>query len=151
LRCGWLIEEQKSEGFDIMSDDVQKKTGRDALGRFAKGNPGRPLGAKNKTPRAVLNQIHAMDNMALQMLWQAVNSREKWAIEYVLSRILPANRTIEFEGISAEDIIVALTAGDISPDEGKSLAGTLRNLRELENMDEIVNRLDSLELLLRNR
>lgn len=124
---------------------------RDKQGRFLKGSPGRPVGAKNHTPRAVLNQIHAMDSVALQMLWQAVNAREKWAIEYVLSRILPANRTVEFEGLAAEDIVVALTAGDISPDEGKSLAGTLRNLRELENMDEIVNRLDSLELLLRNR
>ncbi len=134
-----------------MSDNILNKTGRDALGRFAKGNPGRPVGAKNHAPRAVLNQIHAMDNMALQMLWQAVNAREKWAIEYVLGRILPANRTVEFEELSPEDIIMALTAGDISPDEGKSLAGTMKNLRELENLDEIVNRLESLEQLLENR
>ncbi len=129
-----------------MTDNKQGITEyKDSKGRFTSGNPGRPLGSKNKTPRAVLNQIRAMDEMALKQLWAAVCLQEKWAIEYVLNKILPASRTIELEGFTPDDLRAAITEGNISPDEGKSLAAILKNLSEIESLDEIKERLDDLE------
>tara|TARA_B100000780_G_scaffold188715_1_gene132694 strand:- start:1994 stop:2395 length:402 start_codon:yes stop_codon:yes gene_type:complete len=126
-----------------MTDDLRKN--RDSNGRFTKGSPGRPIGSKNKTPRAVLNRIKAMDEMAIQKLWEAVCLQEKWAIEYVLNKILPASRTTELEGLTPDDLRAAITEGDISPDEGKSLSAIIKNLKEIESLDEIKERLDDLE------
>lgn len=133
-----------------MSDNIRLNTGRDALGRFAKGNSGRPLGVKNKTPRAVLNQIRAMEQGAIQKLWEAVCMGEQWAISYVLSKLLPAGRTIEFEGFSTDDLKDALINGDISAEEGKALVSVLKNLREIESLDEIKVRLEDLEAALKD-
>ena len=124
---------------------------RDKQGRFAKGNSGRPLGSRNKTPRAVLNQIKAMDQMAIQKLWQAVCMHEKWAIEFVLNKILPVSRTVELEGLTPDDLRAALSEGDISPDEGKNIAAILKTLREIESLDEIRERLDDLEAAAKER
>lgn len=135
-----------TQGFDLMADNIRGNSGRDVAGRFAKGNPGRPIGVKNKTPRAVLAQVRAMEEGALQKLWQAVCNGEQWAISYVLSKLLPANRSIEFEDFSVADVKEALTHGDISPDEGKSLVSVLKNIREIESLEEIKERLEELEM-----
>ncbi len=128
-----------------MPDDIQNNTGRDALGRFIAGNAGRPLGAKNKTPRAVLAQVMAMEQGATQKLWEAVNMGQDWAIKFVLSKVLPNSRTIEFEGLSVEDLKVALKNGDISPDEGSQLVSVMKGLKELESLEEIRKRISDLE------
>lgn len=128
-----------------MTDNQQNNTGRDGLGRFTTGNSGRPLGAKNKTPRAVLAQVMAMEQGATQKLWEAVNMGQDWAIKFVLSKVLPNSRTIEFEGLSVEDLKVALTSGDISPDEGSQLVSVLKGLKELESLEEIRKRIADLE------
>lgn len=115
-----------------MTDNQPHLTGRDIVGRFAAGNPGRPLGAKAKVSREVLEQIKLMKDGAMQKLWEAVNMRERWAIEFVLSKVLPANRTIEFEGLESEDIKAALMSGDISPDEAKAISTVMKNANEME-------------------
>lgn len=135
-----------------MADNKQDLTEyKDSKGRFMSGNPGRPLGSKNKTPRAILNQIKAMDQMAIQKLWEAICLQEKWAIEYVLNKILPASRTVELEGFTPADLGTAIIEGDISPEEGKSLAAILKNLREIESLDDIRARLDDLEAAAKER
>lgn len=119
--------------------------GRDPRGRFASGNVGRPIGAKNKVSRDLLAQVKAMGPAAVGKLWEAVTANERWAVELVLSHVLPAQRTIEFEGASIEDISTALEVGDITPDEAKTLATALSKLRELSDLDIIRAQLDELE------
>lgn len=127
------------------SDNQRKITERDAFGRFAEGNSGRPLGAKGKASREVLENIKSMKGDALKKLWEALSRGERWAVEYVLSRVLPEQRTIEFEGVTPDDIRTALKAGDISPDEAKALANVAKNLGEMEMLEMIHSRVKELE------
>lgn len=132
------------------SDNQRNLTERDSLGRFAQGNPGRPHGAKAKASRVTLARIKAMEDGAIQKLWEAVLAKEKWAVEFVLSKILPASRTVEFEGVTGADIIAALEAGDITPEEAKSITATIRNLKEMDDIDQIRARLEELEQAVKN-
>lgn len=117
---------------------------RDSKGRFEKGKAlGRPHGVKNKAPS--LAQLRAMEQSALAKLWEAVNAREKWAVMYVLDRLLPQQRTVEFEGLDIPDLKAALTSGDISIEEGKSLSVTLKNIEELDSLNDVRERLAELE------
>lgn len=120
-----------------LTDNKPHFTGRDLSGRFATGNPGRPYGAKGKISRAALEQVKWMKDGAIQKLWEAVNAGERWAIEFVLSKVLPASRTIEFEGLGPEDIRAALMSGDISPDEAKALSIVTKNTDETEFLEQM--------------
>lgn len=129
-----------------MSDDIATdKAFRDDRGRFLPGSGGRPLGAKNKVPRSVLAQIQAMGDGAVQKLWQAVCLGESWAIQLVIQKILPAGRQIALEGFTADDLRDALINGDLDPVEAKTLSAVLKNLREIEDLDEIKAKLEELQ------
>lgn len=132
-----------------MTDNQRNFTERDSLGRFAKGNSGRPYGSKNKASREVLNKVKAMEEGAIQKLWEAVCLGEQWAVTFVLSKLLPNGRTIELEGLTTKDLQDALTCGDISPEEGRTLATILRNLNEIESFDEIKEKLEELESMVK--
>jgi hypothetical protein len=127
------------------SADLAKNMERDPLGRFLPGNGGRKRGSKNKLPRHVLAQVQAMGDQAVAQLWHAVLRGEPWAIQAVLAKILPADRMVAFENFSVEDLKDAITEGDISPSEGKVLAAVLRDIAEVESLDEIRARLQELE------
>lgn len=129
------------------TDNKRQFTGRDAQGRFAAGNTGRPKGAKGKASRETLEQVKAMKDGAIEKLWEAVTIGERWAIEFVLSKTLPSGRTVEFETLEPDDIRAALSGGDISIEESKTLSSTIRSLKELDDMDEIMSRLDQLEMI----
>ena len=128
----------------MTDNQAQNSIVRNPSGRFVR-TTGRPLGAKNKVSQAALEQVKAMKEGALQNLWEAVCAKERWAIEYVLNRILPATRTVELEALTPLDVESALAHGDISPEEGKALSGTLKNLREVENIEIIEARVTELE------
>lgn len=119
------------------TDNKGKINGRDTLGRFVPGNPRRPYGSKGKVSREALERIKLMNEGAIQKLWEAVNNGERWGIELVLSKVLPASRTIEFEGVTSQDIITALISGDISPDEAKTISAALKNIKESDFLEQV--------------
>lgn len=86
-----------------------------------------------------------MGDAALQQLWAAIHRSEWQAVEFVLRRILPADRAVELEGFTVDDLKDALINGDISSSEGKTLAAVLRDISEVESLDEIKRRLAELE------
>lgn len=108
---------------------------RDERGRWAAGNGGRPVGARGKASRAMLEQIRAMGPLAIVQLSQALNRGERWAVEAVLERILPSDRVIELEAATSADVAEGLAAGDLSPAEAAALATTLVRLHELQAID----------------
>lgn len=118
---------------------------RDNRGRFVKGNPGKPVGARNKLPKITMKRIEAMGDAALEQLWAAIHRSESWAIQLVLQKILPADRMVEFENFTPDDLKEALSNGDISGSEAKALCAVLRDLAEVESLDEIKARLAELE------
>lgn len=123
--------------------------GRDQNGRFTSGlgNNGRPVGARAKASRATLEQIKAMGGDAIAALRVALTNGERWAVELVISKIIPANRTIELEDFTPADIIDALRCGDLDAAEGKDLSAALRNLREIEDLEQIRAKLIELEAI----
>lgn len=121
---------------------------RDNLGRFQKGGaPGRPFGAKGKKSREALEQIKSFGPAAIQKLWDAVNAGERWAVELVLNKILPTSRTIEFEGLEIDDIREAFKQGSISTSELKDIVSSLEKIANVEEMDQLRERLDKLEAI----
>lgn len=134
-----------------MSDNQRQFTGRDTKGRFSYGNAGRPLGVKNKTSRAVLERVRAMEDGAIEKLWASVGLGEQWAITFVLSKLLPATRVVEFEGFTWNDLRDALTHGDISPEEGRTLTTVLKNICEIESFEDVKERLEELESMVKSR
>jgi hypothetical protein len=125
-------------GVAMNSTDNQRQiTERDQFGRFTVGNPGRPYGAKGKTSREALERIKLMKEAAIQKLWESVNMGERWAIELVLSKVLPTGRTIELEGLTPHDVKAALIAGDISPDEAKAMSSVTKNISEMEFLEQM--------------
>lgn len=118
---------------------------RDLLGRFSNGNPGRPKGAKGKQSRQALETVKSFGQEALQKLSRAVADGERWAVEFVLEKILPTSRTIEFEDATPEDVTEALKAGDITAAEAKDIATALAKLSEISGLEEIKAKLAELE------
>ncbi len=124
-------------------DDAENKD-RDSLGRFQKGKAtGRPLGSKNHS--VSITRLKKMEEQALAKLYACVLNGDMKAIQYVLDKILPKDRTIEFHGLETEDLKEALVTGQLSIAEGKELSVTLKNLEELESLNEVRKRLADLE------
>lgn len=135
-----------------MADNIARITApiipREPNGYFAKGNPGRPKGAKGKASKAILEQVKSMGGDAIQALWESVQARERWAVEYVLGKILPANRLIEFEDLTPDDIKAAIIDGDISPDEARTLSTTIARIDDIATINILRERLDELEKMI---
>jgi len=65
---------------------------------------GRPVGAKGKA-RGALEKIRSFGPEALEALHDAIIAKERWAVEFVLTRIVGTNsRAIEFEDLTTEDV-----------------------------------------------
>lgn len=88
---------------------------------------------------------------ALKRLYEAVDRGERYAVELVVSKVLPATRTVELEALTPLDVESALAHGDISPDEGKAFSAALKNLREVENIETIEARVSELEQAVENK
>jgi hypothetical protein len=98
----------------------------------------------------LLKQVKAMGPDAVQKLWEALTAGERWAIETVLSHVLPRDRAIEWEGVEPEDIREAIRAGDVGSDEAARLATALAKISEIEDIATIRDRLDELEQAIRD-
>jgi hypothetical protein len=134
-----------------MTDAARKLTPLHAAnGQFAMGNPGRPTGAVAKHSRTLLAQVKAMGPDAVQKLWEALMAGERWAVELVLSHVLPRDRALEWEGVEPADIREAVKSGDIGSDEAARLATALAKISEIEDLTTIRERLDELEQALRD-
>jgi len=119
----------------------------DPAGRFAKGNPGRPCGAKARHSRTLLAAVKSLGPQAVEKLKEAVERGERYAIELVLSHVLPRDRSLEWEAVEPDDIREAIKAGDIGSDEAARLATAMAKLSEIEDLATLRERLEELEKL----
>jgi hypothetical protein len=125
-------------------------SGRDPRGRFVSGptNIGRPLGAKGQHNREMLRRVKELAPIAFQKLSDALDRGERFAVEFVLNRVLPQSRTIELEGTTVDDVKAAMQNGDISTAEAKELSATLEKLNDIGELNDLRERLAGLEKLL---
>jgi hypothetical protein len=121
---------------------------------FAKGNPGRKAGSKNKT--TVIAQ--ALPNGGLELVqtgYEHANAGNVSMWKFFLERILPRYRLIQIELPPMEHasdaagllgaIIVATERGQITPNEAAALGHLVETRARIMNDAEVNLRLDDLE------
>jgi len=133
------------------SDASRSLTDRDNKGRFTSGpgNPGRPVGAKSKIIKGALSDLRAMTPDAIDVVRTAIDKGDVKTATWLLERVLPAQRVVELDGAGVEDIINALTAGEISPTEAKTIAHSIGHLKNISDLDELRSEVEGLTRLLR--
>jgi hypothetical protein len=123
---------------------------RDSNGRFLRG-PGRKYGSKNKQAAELMKVVRAMGPRAIDRLSAALDDGKQWSIELILKYCLPPSRTVEMEGAEPEDIKQAFITGDLSADEAKSIATAMEKLKNVQDLDDLRERLSELEQLLQQQ
>lgn len=132
-----------------MTDSARSLTDRLADGTFAKGNPGRPVGSKNKIANGALTELRSMTPDAVDVVRTAIGKGDVKTATWLLERVLPNQRVVELDGAGVEDVINALTAGEISPTEAKTIAHSIGHLKNISDLDELRAEVESLTRLLR--
>ena len=138
-----------------MSPD--RKSGRNTDGTFAKGNKGKPKGARNKATIAV---SALLDGEAEKLTHKAVElalEGDVTALRLCLERIHPPRKDVPvmFElppvtgGVGAVSVLEALLRGvangELTPSEANSLAGLVEGYRKALETEEFERRLSALE------
>jgi hypothetical protein len=122
--------------------------GKDDLGRFATGNAGKPRGAISRVNRELFDQVRQLAPTAIEKLREAVNKSEKWAVEFVLNRVIPQTRAVELFDATPDDIKQALISGELTAAECRELSEAIAKLKGITEIDEHRELLSSLETLL---
>lgn len=145
--------------------DKTAENGRDRQGRFAKGakpGPGRPRGqSPRKTLLAAAKDFDAQAAERLpeivQRLLDAAAGGDLSAAKLVLDRVapprkaqpveidLPDTSTLDGIGKAQDRVLAAVAAGEIAPEEAKSVMGLLEDRRRVHETEDIEQRLAVLE------
>lgn len=132
---------------------------RDDKGRFALGNPGRPVGTRHRITRAVEALLEGeAEALTRRAIDQALGG-DVTALRLCLERLLPPmkSKTVHFdlpEVKSARDGLQAIAAtlravasGEIAVDEGLAVAAMIETHRKQTEIVDIDDRLTKLENL----
>ena len=132
-------------------------TGRDASGRFAEGNPGRPQGARHKATVAALalldGEAEALTRQAVTMALEGDGA----ALRLCLERIAPPRRdapvtfdlprmeTARDAAKAAGAVLEAVALGDLTPTEGAHVMALVETYRRTLETSELEARVAALE------
>ncbi len=144
----------------MSSDDPEETSAQPPRGRpFAPGNPGRPLGPKNKMTSfaAGLSSEDAAEIMRVGVeMAKAGNER---LVKLFIERLLPKHRPVQIDlpGISfASDAVDAhsaimegITAGLLSPSEGAAIASIVGQCARTIQIADHEMRLEAIEAKLK--
>ncbi|MEL7444699.1 MAG: DUF5681 domain-containing protein [Pseudomonadota bacterium] len=133
------------------------KTGRTENGQFAPGNAGRPKGARHRTTRAVETLLEGEAEGLTRRAVELALGGDTTALRLCIERICPVRKDspITFtapEMNSASDaaqaigkILEQVAAGDLTPDEAKSIAALVETYRKALETQELEARISALE------
>jgi hypothetical protein len=119
-------------------------------GPFAKGNPGRRPGAKNRSTLLATALLEGQTEALLRTAIQLALAGDVVMLKFLLGRLLPRERpvTIELPEMTfADDGVEALgsimrevSVGAISPDEGAKLATIVKSYTDaIDNADVVTD------------
>jgi len=138
-----------------MTDD--RKSGRNAAGRFAPGNPGKPTGSRH---RATMAALALLDGEAEALTRQAVTmalAGDVVALRLCLERIAPPRRdapvafalpAVQSAGdaaTAAGAVLGAVASGGLTPAEGAHIMGLIEVYRRALETTELEGRVAALE------
>lgn len=141
-----------------MTDAASRNNGPTTRGRpFAKGNPGRPKGARHRTTLLAEKLMQSDAKSIVEAVLAAARNGDITAARIVLDRIAPARRDspVRFDlpeiGSAADvasatgAVLSAVASGEITPGEGSALCGMLGSMRQAFETAELAERLVEVE------
>ncbi|OOY23129.1 hypothetical protein BMI91_16940 [Thioclava sediminum] len=136
---------------------MTRKSGRNADGTFAEGNPGKPRGTRHRVTRAVLDLL---DGEAEKLTGKAVEMAlggDATALRLCLERIAPPRKDapVQFElpamdgaedaAKAASAVLGAVASGELTPTEGAHVMALIEAYRRTLETTDIEKRLRELE------
>ncbi|MBS9717250.1 DUF5681 domain-containing protein [Pseudohalocynthiibacter aestuariivivens] len=129
----------------------------DKHGKFAKGNPGRPHGARHKITRAIEELLDGQSEAITQKAVDMALAGDGPALRLCMERIapprkdspvqfdLPAMKCANDAAEAAQAVLQAVSGGDITPLEGAAVMGLVEQYRRTLETTELEARLAALE------
>lgn len=126
-------------------------------GKFAKGNPGRAKGSRNKGALMAQEMLQGEADALVQRAVQLAMSGNASIMKLCMDRLVPLRRerTVEFEIghlETAKDAVLAagrvtemVAAGELTPSEGQALSSIIENQRRAIETAELERRILVLE------
>ncbi|WP_074839619.1 DUF5681 domain-containing protein [Marinovum algicola] len=136
---------------------MTRKNGRNSDGTFARGNPGKPQGARHKATKAVQDLLQGEaealtrkaidlaitgDTTALRLCLERIAPPQKDA---AISFSLPTIETMDDAASAARAILQAVSCGEITPMEAASVMAVVEQFRRTLELTEIERRIAALE------
>ncbi|MBB1492967.1 hypothetical protein H5395_15880 [Paracoccus sp. MC1854] len=133
------------------------KNGRNKDGRFAKGAPGRPKGAVNRTTRIAQSLLDGEAEGLTRRAIELALGGDPTALKLCLDRVVPApkGRHVDFpvpaletpaDAVAAAGAVVqAVSRGDLTPGEGAQVMGLIDAYRRTCETADLAQRLERLE------
>lgn len=130
---------------------------RDARGRFAPGNPGRPPGTRTRATRAALalldGEAEALTRKAIEMALGGDAAALRLCFERIapprkdspVALALPAVTTAADAATALAAVVAAVAEGDLTPCEGAAVAGLLETYRKTLETADLESRIAALE------
>ena len=130
---------------------------RTPSGTFAKGNPGRPPGARHKTTMAIEKLLDGEAEALTRKAIEIAKEGDTTALRLCLERIAPVRKgalvtfampvitTVADVPKAAGAILQAVAKGRLSPDEGASLMAIVESFRRSVETADLSARLEALE------
>jgi hypothetical protein len=125
---------------------------------FAKGNPGRRRGSKNRRSAVSAALLVGDEQELVRKAVELAKAGDRQMLKFLLNRILPRDRAVkvdlprmEYADDAVEalgSIAQAISEGKISPSEGAALAAVVSSYARAIDLADLVKRLEQLELQL---
>lgn len=131
--------------------------GRDARGRFGRGNAGKPIGARARVAREAEGLLDQHAGTLTAKAVELALAGDIAALRLCLDRILPArkDRPVEVDLPPVEGakdhpaaigaLVEAVASGDLAPAEANAITGILDAHRRAVETAELVTRIEALE------
>ena len=129
----------------------------DARGRFAKGNPGRPLGARHRITRAIEEMLEDQSEAITQKAVDMALAGDRAALRLCMERIAPPRKDVPMKfdlppmkcandaAEAAQAVLQAVSGAEITPLEAASILALIERYRGVLESSEIERRIDALE------
>lgn len=135
----------------------ERKTYTDKNGKFAPGNPGRPVGARHKTTQAILSLMEGQGEALTQKAIDMALDGDTTALRLCIERIAPTRKdapvqfdlpkmeTADDAAKAAGSVLASVAAGDLTPTEGAHVMALIETYRRTLETTELEQRITALE------
>jgi hypothetical protein len=125
---------------------------------FARGNPGRRRGSKNRRSTISAALLVGEEQDLVRKAVELAKAGDTHMLKFLLNRILPRDRAVQVDLPKMEyaddavealgSIAQAISEGKISPSEGVALAAVVNSYARAIDLNDLVKRVEAMEFKL---